>query len=604
MPPAFQAVLKNHSLNADQLKTLGFVIQNKRCLRLDTSGQPMEPALSPSQLDALLTAFFPRKKIQKNTAIPDLKLSSNAAPELSTLYDGRKKTAASTPVRVSPASGRNPSLLALPTAASRTPWREPVFDPSWRPIAKALWSRRYSARGLKALSRRFSIDENAPTGLSADSPEALRLLTLALHENKGHPKALTEELRWQLVRIADLKDEQKLLLAQKIISPRTVYVMLSRKFASHSMESRLLFWHMQALLHDSGRTITDFIAEEDPKNHFAQVFLLRAQAYDVLIPYLRENPAEAATVVPLLFPAQRPQDIRRYASQLEGLMPQLSPQRRDSRALENFIQALEKEATENPGAAARRIALFLKVNESLLPAKDKPRIDSLAQSLPPDLLRQIGGSPQAPYDSWPKDRWTFSFHFASTDNYKSWLSTFQARGYELTPPSINKALAVAKNFDGLKVTLAATLYPGDKEGFLRGSEKNRFLAAVSRDLRDPQVQGVILRNHAQFPLVNLVKKGITPGKFVMDGSCRSAWDLQRLRRLCPSCSFILNTGTGYAQTNTKTFIPLVEGLARHATWEEIGRSLPKSSTRIQGPWTPSFTGALRALEENEKDSPP
>ncbi|MBI5202423.1 MAG: hypothetical protein HY925_12605 [Elusimicrobia bacterium] len=239
------------------------------------------------------------------------------------------------------------------------------------------------------------------------------------------------------------------------------------------------------------------------------------------------------------------------------------------------------------------------MNRPLLPPRLRPDAAAAAALGPAGLLEDAGLVPTDPSEDWPEDSWRFAMHFASTDSYRGWLRATLAAGWTQEAPA--EGMEVSKSFGPLEVRVHATLYPGDKEGFLRGEQARKFLAGVARDLKDPSVQGVILRNHAQFRILNLFGgKKVSPGKLLIDGACRSAWDLQELRRRCPTCRFVVNTGTGYGAVNTEAVLAVVEGLARGEGWSEIGeawaRRFPRSSARIQGPWTPPYAEALRLLE--------
>jgi hypothetical protein len=522
-----------------------------------------------------------------------LPLANLRPSDLARMFDGARAES----TRAEPAGQAAGAALAVPPAES---WIEPGFDASWASIEKGFASPKTRARALAALSRRFAADEDSETGLTSDAPEALRLLARELHEGRGGT-ASAAELRRELTLVAGLEPEKKAAFAAKLSSPLTVYVALARASAAHSVDARLYFQRMGELLEVRGLPLPQFVAENDPRSEYAARFFLRCHAYDLLIPRLNRHPAEGQALAAWLFPDDA-STIRDRADQLEGLMTQLASQGRRSGALEAFFEGLEARAAAAPEPVASRIAAYAKVNEKLLPRSWRPRVAALAARLPAGLLEDEGLTPAEPYELWPADRWTFTLHFSSTDNYKSFLANFAARGW--TPAGEGE---LEKSFDGgLTVRLVATLHPGDKEGFLRGAEAARYLADVKRDLRDPAVQGVMLRNHAQFRIVNLFDRRVTQGKLLLDGACRSAWDLRALRRACPTCSFIVNTGTGYGRVNNEAVAAIVEGLGAHEDWGEIGdawaRSQPKSAARIQGPWTPPFAQALAALDAQEKAS--
>lgn len=529
--------------------------------------------------------------------VPQLDFSLNgAAPVLDSFYDGLRPAAPAVPQTIFPP-------VSMPPPSPRQPWTEPGFADDWKSIAQDLWSAKNANRGLNALARSSGKDEDSETGLSEEAPEALRLLALAIHEGKGGPEA-PAELRRLLARISNLTNEQKFAFAPKLTSPLTVYVALGRSRAPHSLDARLYFERMLRLLEGSGSTLTEFIKEVDPGLSHAGGFLLRAHSYDALLPYLNHNPSEAAALAPMLFPEGRPREIRLHATQLQGLMAQLAAPTKKNGALDAFVRGLEEHAGGSSQATGRRVAAYLSVNEYLLPDRLEPSIRRLEETLPPGILEDAGLIPPDPHDQWPKDHWNFVLHFASTESYSAFMARFSAQGYQYEASPYG--LGMTKTFASLKVVLSARLYPGDKEGFLRGPVARDFLRDVEKNLRDPGVQGVILRNHAQFRIVNLFGKGVTPGKMLIDGSCRSAWDLRTLRAKCPTCHFIVNTGTGRGRINSDAVRAIVEGLARNEDWDEIWEAWsehnPKSAARMQGPWTPPFGEALDLLEAAEKQA--
>lgn len=491
------------------------------------------------------------------------------------------------------------SITASIEAAPVMREAEPPFDATWKKIAQGLWGRAASAGAVKALSTRFTAAQTE-TGLSADAPEALRMTALAIYDRKGGPAAL-KELNRQLNLAANLKAEQKKAFAARLQSPLTIYVALAQSTKPHFSDAQLYFTRMEALLKDSGRTLTGFIQEKDPKERMAASFLLRAHAYDCLLPYLNGKPAEAGVLVDFLFSDKQPGVTQTHASRIEGLLMQLASSGKASGALDAHLRA----ALNRPGlttpATAKKIALYLKVNEKLLPAKYHKDIDQAAAVLPADLLEDPALLPVTPYALWPKDRWKFVLHFATQETYNYWRNSFLRKGYSSDP---SDAASLVKKFGVLTVTLTAKIYDTDAEGFIKGTEAQRFQKDVAADLRDPKVQSVIARTHAQFSIPQLFGKGVSEGKLWVDGSCRSAWDMSQQRRTCPTCGFVVNTGTGYGGLNNPALLAVVEGLAHRRTWREIGeewrRQMPGSSSRIDGPWTPPFAKALKALEQRKK----
>jgi len=600
VPTIYAPVLERRAIDEEGLRRLGFSFAEGRCFRLDASGSLLTPALTPEQLDAALserTASAGETPARKPFALPRIEFPKGVeAPQLGTIFDGNSSISGVVPVS---ASAPPPQETFGPPA----PFVEQPFDDSWTQTRANLNDPKRRSQGLKDLSSRFALDEASETGLTPDAPEALRLLALTIHEGRGGTAAAVEFKR-ELSLAANLEPGQKAAFARTLSSPLTVYAALGRSYAPHALDSQLYFKRMEVLLDGEGRSLTGFIQEVDPKGKRAANFLLRSHAYDALIPHLNRRPAEAARIAPMLFP-DRPKEIREKASQLEGLITQLAAKGRRSGALSSFIRGLQDQAGSVSDSAALRIAVYLKVNENILPASERNNIDELAKRIPPGLLESSGLLPPEPYDSWPADSWNFVLHFASTDSFKAWQKRFVERGYAPEPGADKETASVSRMFGPLKITLTARLYPGDKEGFMRGGVAKKFLADVKRDLRDPSVQGVMMRNHAQFHIADLFGKKVTPNKLVLDGACRSAWDLQTLRSRCPTCSFIVNTGTGRGHLNNEAALAVIEGLARRAGWVEIGEEwtrLDPSASRIQGPWTPPYAEALAILEADEKIS--
>ncbi|MDD5629861.1 MAG: hypothetical protein PHU21_12400, partial [Elusimicrobia bacterium] len=303
VPPLFQAVLERHALDAEKLKALGYVIWDGRCFTLDGNGELAAPTLTADELEAALAA---RQAAalgpQRPLALPKLELNANLPPaSLNRFFDGAP------PV---PAAGMVPDPVDPQTfAAQKPPMQEPEFDESWDRVAADLRDPKRRARGLAALSKRFIKDETSETGLSPDAPEALRMLTLAIHEGRGGTPAAVL-LRQQLAAAANLKPEQKAALARNLRSALTVYVALGRSQAAHALDAQLYFRRMVSLLSSEGRGLAEFIREKDPDGRYASLFLLRSHAYDSLIPYLNQHPEEAGAIVPLLFPDDRAQELQ------------------------------------------------------------------------------------------------------------------------------------------------------------------------------------------------------------------------------------------------------------------------------------------------------
>jgi len=573
----YQAVLERRKLDVIALRGLGYILNPAR--HLDANGAPEGPTLTPEQLEERLAALERGKPVLPPPPPPHLPpvLPVIDTAALGQLYDGA-------------------SADALPVLPVATP---PSFNESWAKIEKDFLSPKTRNAAVKSLKARFQKDPASLTGLTADAPDALRLLAREIHEGRGNDAAAVE-LKRQLTVAANITNPQKFEFAAKITSPVTVFVALARSRSTHSLDSRLYFARMINLLDAEGRTLSGFLLAQDPQSKRSADFLLRAHSYDALVPHLELRPTQASAIAPLLLP--RSGDIKSRADALEGLLLQLCLRGRAGGAGALFTQALIDHALTAPPELASRIAVFLKLNEAVIPKSMRASLKVLEPLIPDGVLEDAGLIPPHPRETWPTDRWQFNVHFASTESYAGWRSRFLARGY--VPALVDGEPALAKRFAGIEVLLVAFVYEGDDDDFLRGAEATRFLNAVTKDLRSPFVQGVILRTHAQFRISNLFDKKVVPGKLFLDGACRSAWDLRELRRRCPSCQFIVNTGTGRGKLNNDTVLAVVEGLANDLEWDEIGaefrRTSPSTSARIQGPWTPPFAEALRVLERREQ----
>ena len=474
------------------------------------------------------------------------------------------------------------------------PLQEPPFDATWDSLT------------LSEAASRFDKDETTTTGLSEDAPEALRWLANRIYEHKGG-KASFNELTRELKLIAGLKDEQKFAFVSQLRSPMPVYVSLAASHATHSLEARAEVQRMTALLGKSGLTISDFIAAKDSEERFAASFILRAHSYDALIPYLKTRPEEGKAIARYLFSEKRPEVIRDRAAVIESFAVQLAAY--DRKAFDRFGVGLLEQAEDKDSKVARRAALLLKLNESLWP-RYAARIDAAAADLPPALFDDPRLVPATPYPFWPKDHIKVTLHFAAqpkealkpgeSTSYAEWLAFFKARGFAigtLGPDGVE----MIKTIDGVTLALVAKVYTGDEEGFLVGKEKERFLADIQHDLRDPEVQGVAARSHAQFFFPAMFGKSVTKGKFWFDGACRGSWYAEDLEKRCPTCSAAGNSGTGRGQVNDKALLAILEGLVRREEWEAIGKdlktALPAANSRFFGPWTPRYHTALDLLKK-------
>ncbi len=574
VPPDYETVLSRHSLDLAGLHAQGFIFVEGSCR--SAVGEELTPRQLDERLEATAAAAAAARAVGLKRTAPFSLPASVLALQEAQAYG----------VFSAPQEPEEPA-----------PWQEPVFDPSWRKTSAQLWSKKDQGKAIQALASRFTEAEDTETGLSEDAPEALRLLTLAIKDGKGGDKAY-KELNRQLRMVADRLPEQKEAFAAQLRSPWTAYAALGASHAPHSLDAQLYFKAMEKHLDDSGLTLSAFMADQDPKGRLAGSFLLRAQAYDALIPYLNRHPAEAAAIVAPLFSEGT---VKARATQLQGMLDQLTTLGRASGALDSFVGGVLDGAQRAKPRLRDRMVLLLALNKDFLPQQHRISAAASAAGLPLESLQAPDLAPEEPYSYWPDQEWRFAVHFATEDSYRAWQAYFLKRGYAPEPGS---GLELSKDFTGLKIIMEAKLYESDEEGFLRGPEAKRFLAAVAKDLKDPAVQGVILRMHSQFRIAALFTGGASEGKLLLDGSCRSAWDAAKERKRCPTCSFVLNTGTGYSRLNNPAMLEVLEGLARKRSWAEIGqawrKTMPKASSRMRGPWTAPYEEAIAVLEKAER----
>ncbi|UPT73865.1 MAG: hypothetical protein M0D55_18795 [Elusimicrobiota bacterium] len=289
--PAFARLLERRRLDVPALKQLGYVLEAGAARRLGPDGNPEGPALTPEELDALLGALERGEPLRApaearpHPVAPVIDLEPRA---LGLLYDGGASAAS--------------DALAVPEPA---PFVEAPFDASWSEIEAGFRSKKTRPAAVKALSKRFQKSTETVTGLTPDSAEALRLLAREIHEGRGGDAAAVE-LKRELAVAAMLSNQQKFAWSAQITSPLTVYVALARSRATHSLDSRLYFQRMTSLLDAQGRTLGSFLLDNDPENKRSADFLLRAHAYDALVPYLERRPAEAGAMASMLFPEGNP----------------------------------------------------------------------------------------------------------------------------------------------------------------------------------------------------------------------------------------------------------------------------------------------------------
>jgi len=551
------------------------------------------PAVSTQPVVSTQTVVAPPLPRRPLPRIPRIMLDDkDLKGKLDKIYDSSASGADSAPV-----------VVAGPAT---DPLAEPEFDESWAPIARGLWAGpKAQQSALAKLSARYALDEESLTGLSVDSPEALRLLATAIHAHKGGVKAFPELTR-ELKLVADLKLVKKTAFAASLVSALPVYVAISASHASHFTDAQAYFKRMTSLLDRSKTPVSQYIARIDPEERYAAAFLLRLHAYDALVGYLNRRPAEAKAVAAYLISEKRPDLIRERAAQIEAFTVQLAAYGRDSHAIDQFGEGLLDQAKNAKPAVGRRAALLLKLNEGLWP-RYKGRIAEAAELLPEEVLADERLTSPTPYSYWPEDRIALTIHFPRKDSYADWLKYFTQRGYAVgkTGP---EGVELTKRAGSVTVSMLAKMYTGDEEGFLGGPEKERFLKAVSRDLRDPAVQGVVVRTHAQFFYPAMFGKSVTKGKFWLDGSCRGSWYAEDLEKRCPTCSPVGNAATGMGEVTNPALYAIVEGLAARKDWAGIGKdlkaALPKAASRFMGPWTPRFHTALDLLKQYPVTSPP
>lgn len=177
MPSELKGVLERHAVDPTGLRQWGLAFESGRILRLSPEDAIIEPALNAIELEAWILSRKPQEAPLGGVpprVIARMEWTLNLAPRaLAVLYDGAAAA----------------ELSGVVAPEPTLPWRESPFDESWLPAAKDLWNPKTARRGLKNLSERMAREENTETGLSVDSPEALRLLTAAIHDGKGGPQA-------------------------------------------------------------------------------------------------------------------------------------------------------------------------------------------------------------------------------------------------------------------------------------------------------------------------------------------------------------------------------------------------------------------------------
>ncbi|MBI5203099.1 MAG: hypothetical protein HY925_16025, partial [Elusimicrobia bacterium] len=345
----------------------------------------------------------------------------------------------------------------------------------------------------------------------------------------------------------------------------------------------------------------EWIRGNDPEYRFAPAFLLRLNAYEVLVPYLRDHPQEARAIVPMLFPEKRADAVDVSADQIQNIFDSLASDPRGKEATVEFAEGCLTQLAMASGPVRDKITLFLHLNWKRLPSEAKDAAEFVIGPPRDEPEKTPAARVPPPYESWPKEEWRFTQHFADEKDLQDWERFFRAKGYKREAADDDAVILARQVPGGPKVVLLGYAYTSLETGMMFGPALRRFQAALARDVRDPELQGVFVRAHAQFPRTPAFS-GAKPGpKLWYDGSCRGAWDLTRLAALCPHCSLVGNVGSGRSSVNNPMIWALLEGLARRESWEDLAKrikaAVPEYHTRLIGPWTTPFSQELKTLKK-------
>ncbi|MBI4425502.1 MAG: hypothetical protein HY554_17355 [Elusimicrobia bacterium] len=500
-----------------------------------------------------------------------------------------------------------------PAAAPEPPlqWpQEPQYrllarvDPSLAPAVSGLFSE--STATQKAAAQELAghfVASDTLTGLCPEAPDTLWVLSEAVRLRRSPSSALTL-LYKSLAQLANLEDYEKDDFVAAIQDPMAVYVPLGVSHAPHVHESRRMFAHMRRLLEARGKTLAQWIREEDPELRFAPAFLLRLNAYEVLVPYLRGRTDEARAVCAMIFPEKRADAVRTSADQIQNIFDSLASDPRAAGALGAFAEGCLTQLSMASGPVRDQITLFLHLNWRRLP----PDVQAAAEFIVgrPRAAAEVPADRRAPspYRRWPSDRWRFTMHFAEERDLHEWERYFLAKGYRRDAVEEDSITLSRQVPGGPRLAITGQTYASLETGMMFGPALRRFQQALARDLRDPETQGVFIRAHAQFPRAPAFSSGGPASKLWYDGSCRGAWDLAKLQRLCPDCVLIGNVGSGRGYVNNPMIWALLEGLGRKEGWDalllRIKQTVPEHYSRLIGPWSTPFSQTLKTLKAPPK----
>lgn len=423
-----------------------------------------------------------------------------------------------------------------------------------------------------------------------DGPRALELLSRAILEGRGGPAARSA-LHRGLDHLAKLKDEEKAAFVEKLGDPAAIFIPIAVSQAPHSYEAHVMADRMSHILKATGSTVSRWV-DENGANRFAGLFYLRLDAYDRLHTYLNQHPAEARPVAGAAFDGVG--SVRGRAHALQALTERMTGGQTTLNVRREFARGSMEALDELPPPRAKALASLLWLY--------RERWADLRDEVEAKAVETLGERPKdvpakaPPYDGWPGDRLTATFHFADADRFDKSLRFFRSKGYDVILDG--DGVTLVKSVGERSVRLRWTSYVADEEGFLVDGELDRFEQAVKRDLADPAVQLVVVRAHNEVSKVRMLQNGASDGKVFFDGTCRGVWTLSSASAQCPSCSFVVNVGGGDGDVNDKASHELIEGLARGEGWDEIAerikKAMPSGHRRLIGPWAPPFADSLSA----------
>lgn len=473
---------------------------------------------------------------------------------------------------------------------------DPVLAPAvWGLFSTSTWTRRAAALELSA----HFVASDTLTGLCPEAPDTLWVLSEAVRLKLATPKPL-DLLYKDLHLLANLEDYEKDDFVDQVKDPMAVYVPLAVSHAPHVRESRRLFQQMKRLLAARGKTLTQWIQENDPDLRFAPSFLLRLNAYEELVPYLRDAPAEARAAARMLFPEKRADRVDLTADQIQNIFDSLASDPKGTAALVELAEGSLTQLAMAPGPVRDKITVFLHLNWSRLPAQAKDAAEFVIGPPRDEGSQAAKLHEPPPYERWPKDEWVFTQHFAEEGDLQDWERYFKAKGWKREPQ--DDAVVLSRRVPGgPRLVLKSYSYASLETGMLFGPALKRFQLALKSDVEDPAVQGVFVRAHAQFSRAPAFAGSKGGPKLWYDGSCRGAWDLAKLSALCRGCAMVGNVGSGRSGVNNPMIWALLEGLGREEGWDRmyarIKAAVPEYHTRLVGPWSTPFSEKLKTLRK-------